>query len=152
MSCSWAAASTRKFAELAWASWPMGGARVHARNARVSPGARRNYPAGLPVDPVRACIALIDNLGMVASRSSTRRQLLAVRDGATDLDMISAAWLGIAFNAKRAVRIAADTSLSLPHLDAILYLIRLSREDVEAADAKDPAPADGGRILRLAEH
>lgn len=89
---------------------------------------------------------------MVASRSSTRRQLLAVRDGATDLDMISAAWLGIAFNAKRAVRIAADTSLSLPHLDAILYLIRLSREDVEAADAKDPAPADGGRILRLAEH
>jgi hypothetical protein len=48
------------------------------------------------------------------------------------------------------VRIAADTSLSLPHLDAIPCLIRLSREDVEVADVKDPTPADDGRTLRLA--
>jgi phosphoserine phosphatase len=64
-------------------------------------------------------------------------QTIAVGDGANDLDMISAAGLGIAFNAKPAVRDAADTSLSVPHLDAILYLLGISREDVEAADAED---------------
>ncbi len=68
-------------------------------------------------------------------------QTVAVGDGANDLDMISAAGLGIAYNAKPAVRSAADTSLSVPHLDAILYLLGISREDVEAADAEDPALA-----------
>ncbi len=66
-------------------------------------------------------------------------QTVAVGDGANDLDMISAAGLGVAFNAKPAVRDAADTSLSVPHLDAILYLLGISRDDVEAADAEDIA-------------
>jgi phosphoserine phosphatase len=66
-------------------------------------------------------------------------QTVAVGDGANDLDMISAAGLGIAFNAKPAVRDAADTSLSVPHLDAILYLLGISRDDVETADAEDPS-------------
>jgi phosphoserine phosphatase len=69
-------------------------------------------------------------------------QTVAVGDGANDLDMIAAAGLGIAFNAKPAVRDAADTSLSVPHLDAILYLLGISSDDVEAADAGRPA-ADG---------
>ncbi len=75
-------------------------------------------------------------------------QTVAVGDGANDLDMISAAGLGIAFNAKPAVRDAADTSLSLPHLDAILYLLGISREDVDAADAEDPLLAADRQILR----
>jgi phosphoserine phosphatase len=69
-------------------------------------------------------------------------QTVAVGDGANDLDMISAAGLGVAFNAKPAVRDAADTSLSVPHLDAILYLLGISRDDIEAADAEDPLLAD----------
>lgn len=76
-------------------------------------------------------------------------QTVAVGDGANDLDMISAAGLGIAFNAKPAVRDAADTSLSVPHLDAILYLLGISRDDVEAADAEDPSLVGGA--LRGAE-
>jgi phosphoserine phosphatase len=75
-------------------------------------------------------------------------QTVAVGDGANDLDMISAAGLGVAFNAKPAVRSAADTSLSVPHLDAILYLLGISRDDVEAADAEDQllvSGAGGGR-------
>ena len=64
-------------------------------------------------------------------------QTVAVGDGANDLDMIAAAGLGIAFNAKPAVRSAADASLSVPHLDAILYLLGISRDDVQAADADD---------------
>jgi len=57
-------------------------------------------------------------------------QTVAVGDGANDLDMIAAAGLGIAFNAKPVVRDAADTSLSVPYLDAILYLLGISSEDV----------------------
>ncbi len=66
-------------------------------------------------------------------------QTVAVGDGANDLDMIAAAGLGIAFNAKPAVRDAADASVSVPHLDAILHLLGISRDEVEAADAEDPA-------------
>jgi phosphoserine phosphatase len=68
-------------------------------------------------------------------------QTVAVGDGANDLDMISAAGLGVAFNAKPAVRSAADTSVSVPQLDVILYLLGISREDVEAADAEDATVA-----------
>jgi phosphoserine phosphatase len=59
-------------------------------------------------------------------------QTVAVGDGANDLDMIAAAGLGIAFNAKPVVRDAADTSLSVPYLDAILYLLGISSDDVAA--------------------
>jgi phosphoserine phosphatase len=64
-------------------------------------------------------------------------QAVAVGDGANDLDMIAAAGLGIAFNAKPVVRSAADTSVSVPNLDAILYLLGISRQDIETADAED---------------
>jgi phosphoserine phosphatase len=57
-------------------------------------------------------------------------QTVAVGDGANDLDMIAAAGLGVAFNAKPVVRDAADTSLSVPYLDAILYLLGISSEEI----------------------
>ncbi len=62
-------------------------------------------------------------------------QTVAVGDGANDLDMIAAAGLGVAFNAKPVVRDAADTSLSVPYLDAILYLLGISSDDVAAGSA-----------------
>jgi len=61
-------------------------------------------------------------------------QTIAIGDGANDLDMIAAAGLGIAFNAKPAVRAAADSSLSDPYLDSVLYLLGISSEDVKAAN------------------
>jgi len=61
-------------------------------------------------------------------------QTVAIGDGANDLDMIAAAGLGVAFNAKPVVRDAADTSLSVPYLDAVLYLLGISSEEVAAAD------------------
>jgi phosphoserine phosphatase len=69
---------------------------------------------------------------------------VAVGDGANDLEMLSAAGLGIAFNAKPVVRQQADTSVNVPYLDTVLYLLGISREDVEDADAEagyvTPAP------------
>ena len=62
-------------------------------------------------------------------------QTVAIGDGANDLDMLEAAGLGIAFNAKPVVREAADAALSVPFLDAVLFLLGISREEVEAADA-----------------
>ena len=69
---------------------------------------------------------------------------IAIGDGATDLDLLDAAGLGIAYNARPVVREAADTSLNVPYLDTIMYLLGISREEIEAADAEagivTPAP------------
>jgi phosphoserine phosphatase len=67
-------------------------------------------------------------------------QTVAIGDGANDLDMLAVAGLGIAFNAKPLVREAADASLSVPYLDAILFLLGISREEIEAADAEEGLP------------
>ena len=69
--------------------------------------------------------------------------MIAIGDGANDLDMLRAAGLGIAFNAKPVVQDAADTAVNVPYLDAIMYLLGITREEIEAADAEaglTPAP------------
>jgi phosphoserine phosphatase len=74
----------------------------------------------------------------------TEESVIAIGDGANDLDMLNAAGLGIAYNAKPVVRDAADTAVNVPYLDTILYLLGISREEIEAADAAEgivtPAP------------
>lgn len=64
-------------------------------------------------------------------------QTVAVGDGANDIDMLTAAGLGVAFNAKPALREIADTALSHPFLDAVLFILGVTRDEVEAADAND---------------
>jgi phosphoserine phosphatase len=67
-------------------------------------------------------------------------QTVAVGDGANDVDMIAIAGLGIAFNARAVLRDAADTALSVPFLDAVLYLLGIPREEIEAAEAAGEPP------------
>jgi phosphoserine phosphatase len=62
---------------------------------------------------------------------------IAIGDGANDLDMLGAAGLGIAFNAKPVVQEAAHTAVNVPYMDAVMYLLGISREEVVAADADD---------------
>jgi phosphoserine phosphatase len=73
--------------------------------------------------------------------------VVAIGDGANDLDMLEVAGLGIAYNAKALVQQAADTSVNVPYLDAILYLLGITREEVEALDLEHgvvtPAPPIG---------
>jgi phosphoserine phosphatase len=64
-------------------------------------------------------------------------QTVAVGDGANDIDMLAAAGLGVAFNAKPALREVADASLSHPYLDTVLFLLGVTRGEIEAADALD---------------
>ena len=61
-------------------------------------------------------------------------QTIAIGDGANDLGMLEIAGLGIAFNAKPAVRAAAASSINSPYLDSVLYLMGITREEIESAD------------------
>lgn len=65
------------------------------------------------------------------------RRTIAIGDGANDIDMLEAAGLGIAFNAKAAAREVADTSVNVPYLDSVLFLMGITREEIESADARD---------------
>jgi phosphoserine phosphatase len=64
-------------------------------------------------------------------------QTVAVGDGANDIDMLATAGLGVAFNAKPAVREVADASLTYPYLDTVLFILGVTRGEIEAADALD---------------
>ncbi len=70
-------------------------------------------------------------------------QVVAVGDGANDLDMLAVAGLGIAFNARHSVRAAADAALNVPYLDAILFLLGIRGEEVEDPDAPERIPVPG---------
>jgi phosphoserine phosphatase len=95
--------------------------------------------------------AVVDRAGkaralqeFAAELGLTEAAVIAIGDGANDLDMLNAAGLGIAYNAKPIVQDAADTAVNVPYLDTILYLLGISREEIEAADAEEgivtPAP------------
>ena len=62
-------------------------------------------------------------------------QTVAVGDGANDIDMLTTAGLGIAFCAKPALREVADASLSKPFLDTVLFILGITRDEIEAADS-----------------
>jgi phosphoserine phosphatase len=70
--------------------------------------------------------------------------VVAIGDGANDLDMLEIAGLGIAYNAKALVQEAADTTVNVPYLDAIMYLLGITREEIESLDLEHgvvtPAP------------
>jgi phosphoserine phosphatase len=70
-------------------------------------------------------------------------QTVAIGDGANDLGMLNAAGLGVAFNAKPVVREAAHTAVNVPFLDTVLYLLGVTREEVEAADNSADHSGDG---------
>jgi phosphoserine phosphatase len=65
---------------------------------------------------------------------------VAIGDGANDLDMLDVAGLGVAFNAKQIVQEQAQTSVNVPYLDSVLYLLGISREEIEEADLDDGTP------------
>jgi phosphoserine phosphatase len=96
------------------------------------------------IEPILDRAGKADAMARFAAQAGVSlAQTVAVGDGANDLDMIAKAGLGVAFNAKPLVRDAADTAVSVPYLDTVLYLLGISREEVEAADLADgrPTPA-----------
>ncbi len=123
----------------------LGVALVRANRLEVVDGALTGGLVGPIVDRAGKAAALRQ---FAEETGIPLRRTVAIGDGANDLDMLAAAGLGIAFNAKPIVRAEADTSLTVPYLDSVLYLLGFSREDVEAADAFSRAGSRSRLALR----
>lgn len=107
---------------------------VHANTLEIVDGKLTGRVIGEIVDRAAKAVALrkfADQVGV------PMEQTVAVGDGANDIDMLNAAGLGVAFNAKPALREVADAALSHPFLDAVLFILGVTRDEVEAADAVD---------------
>jgi phosphoserine phosphatase len=63
-------------------------------------------------------------------------QVIAIGDGANDMQMLKKAGLGIAFNAKAFTRAAVGTSISDKSMDSILYLLGITDADLKAMNVK----------------
>jgi phosphoserine phosphatase len=113
---------------------------VAANVLEISNGKLTGQLTGPVIDRAGKAAAL---RGFAADAGVPLSQTVAIGDGANDLDMIAAAGLGVAFNAKPVVRDAADTSVSVPYLDAVLYLLGISSDDVAAV--ADTSGTEGGR-------
>ncbi|HET7763155.1 MAG TPA: phosphoserine phosphatase SerB [Phycicoccus sp.] len=110
---------------------------VRANRLEVEDGRLTGRVVGAVVDRAGKAAALRElaaGLGLPLTRT------VAIGDGANDLDMLAAAGLGVAFNAKPMVRAQADTSVNVPYLDTVLFLLGVSREEIEEADAAARAP------------
>jgi phosphoserine phosphatase len=91
------------------------------------------------VGPIIDRAAKATHLAQIAAAEGVPlSQTVAVGDGANDLDMLATAGLGIAFNAKPLVRQQAEVAVNVPYLDAVLFLLGITREEIERADADDP--------------
>ena len=103
---------------------------IRANNLEIANGKLTGELSGSIIDRAGKASALRD---FAAEHNVDLEQTIAIGDGANDLDMIAIAGMGIAFNAKPAVKAAADSSVSAPYLDSVLYLMGISREEIEEA-------------------
>lgn len=116
----------------------LGVTHVRANHLRIRDGRLTGELEGPIVDRQAKAQALRDfatELHIPLSRT------IAIGDGANDLDMLGAAALGIAFNAKPHVRDAAHASVNTPYLDTVLYVMGIPRDQIERSDAADGLPA-----------
>ena len=107
----------------------------HARANRleIEDGRLTGHVVGEVVDragKARALREFAEQEGLPLSRT------VAIGDGANDLDMLEAAGLGVAFNAKPVVRDQADTAVNVPYLDAVLYLLGITSDEVDQAELR----------------
>jgi len=117
-----------------------------ANELELSDGRLTGAIVGPVVDRARKAALLVE---IADTEGIPLDQTIAVGDGANDLDMLAAAGLGIAFNAKQIVRDAADTAVNVPYLDALLYVLGVRRSEIEAADHADGAGPAGIRMPLL---
>jgi phosphoserine phosphatase len=107
---------------------------VAANELEIVDGKLTGRVIGPVIDRAGKAKALRD---FAAQAGVPMEQTVAVGDGANDIDMLSAAGLGVAFNAKPALREVADASLSHPYLDTVLFILGITRGEIEAADSRD---------------
>ena len=106
----------------------LGITHFRANTLGINNGVLTGEVEGPVIDRAAKAIALCE---FAELESISMAQTVAIGDGANDLDMIAAAGLGIAFNAKPVVKAAADSSVSAPYLDSVLYLLGIPRDAIE---------------------
>lgn len=105
---------------------------VRANALEVSSGLLTGRTVGKVVGRAAKAEALAE---FAAAEHLPLSRTVAIGDGANDLDMLAAAGLGIAFNAKPVLRAAAQATITVPFLDSVLHLLGLSRAEVEEVAA-----------------
>jgi phosphoserine phosphatase len=106
---------------------------VRANTLEIFDGVLTGELVGVVIDRAGKAKALAE---FAEHHNIPLERTIAIGDGANDLDMLALAGLGIAFNAKPVVRDAADASVTVPYLDTVLYLLGITREEIEAFDAE----------------
>lgn len=99
---------------------------AYANKLEVKDGYLTGRVSGVIVDGVRKG-DLLNTLAQTEGIGTD--QVIAIGDGANDLQMLELAGLGVAFNAKAAVRERADHAINRPRLDSILYLLGIREKD-----------------------
>lgn len=99
-----------------------------ANRLEVRDGQLTGHMVGPIVDRIRKA-TLVESLAQVEGLSV--EHVLALGDGANDLDMLSCAGLGVAFNAKPRVQAEAKHALNQPSLDRVLFLLGLTGQEIE---------------------
>ena len=102
-----------------------------ANKLEISGGKLTGNLLGAIIDKTAKADALRE---FASSENVSLEQTIAIGDGANDLGMLEIAGLGIAFNAKPAVRAAASSSINSPYLDSVLYLMGITRSEIEDSD------------------
>ena len=118
-----------------------GGFSLFTRRLQQELGLDYAYANNLEIDAGRLTGGLlgpvIDRQGkariveeIAAQENIPLEQTVAIGDGANDLLMLEKVGLGIAFNAKKKVREAAEYSISRKNLDSVLFLLGISEKDI----------------------
>ncbi|HET7476522.1 MAG TPA: phosphoserine phosphatase SerB [Dermatophilaceae bacterium] len=115
---------------------------AYANTLEIVDGTLTGEVVGPVIDRARKAALLAE---IAAAEGVPLSQTVAIGDGANDLDMLAAAGLGIAFNAKPVVRQQAHTTVSVPYLDAILFMLGIRGADVDRAE---PAPSGDSAAAR----
>jgi phosphoserine phosphatase len=102
---------------------------AYANELEVNDGKLTGRIVGEIVDRQRKA----DLLGALAQREGVPLdQVMAVGDGANDLAMLARAGLGVAFNAKKSVREAANVALNQDNMASLLYLLGIREDELGA--------------------